>query len=186
MRAKAVIRRRATALWLVALLGATSALAAAPVWTDLSNQEQALIGPALLSQKTTFDALPEARRSALAAGARKWLGMNEQQRAIATRQLQEWQAMSPAEKQAALERRERFRKLSSGEQQSLLNVRRQYLALPDDVKSQLRDQFSATTGLGGTDTLTAPSFSPPATPLLPALPSTTAPPSAAPTINLPH
>lgn len=141
MRPDSPLRR-----WIIALTGgllAIGAAAAAPaLWHQLSNEQQTLIKPALLTQGGDFDKLPEQRRTALVKGADRWLAMTPAQRTTATQQFQQWQLLSPAQKVAVLERRERFRKMTPDQRKALLDTREQFLDMSLEKQTELRDEFA--------------------------------------------
>lgn len=177
-------RRRWAAL-IGGLFAVVGVALAAPRWNELDVRVQALLGPALQSQQTTFDQLPEARRAALVTGANRWLAMSPEQRVTATRQFQVWQQMNATERAAVLERRERFRQLPSDERRALLETRRQFDELPTSLQEQLRAEFEQ---LQPTlDGLGSPSFSAPSSPAPGDSAPLALPPSVVPgnTLNIP-
>lgn len=124
---------------LLLALGLSGPLLAAPEWSALPAEQQALIAPAL--QGADFNSLSEARRERLAEGARRWLAMDPEQRNQATRQFDTWQRMAPAERRAVIEQRERFRQLPRQEQQSLLERQRRFESLPGLEQDRLRTLY---------------------------------------------
>lgn len=159
MRPDALLRRLPLALALVCGV----AFAAAPAWKDLSREQQAVIAPSLVTQGGSYDALPEARRAALALGAERWLSMSGAERVNATRQFTRWQQMSAAEKAAVIEQRSRYRRMTPAERKALLETQRQFEQLDVRQQQALRDEFNtllpAADGLEG-----LPSTTPPGTP----------------------
>lgn len=170
MRPNSFLRR--CALVLGCSVMAASVAWAAPAWRELTNSQQALIKPALLSQGGDFDKLPESRRAALVKGADRWLAMSPAQRTTATQQFRQWQQLSAIDKVAVLEMRERFRRLSPDQRKALLDTQKQFRALPLQQQKDLRDEFKELQPLPQLDVLpmqpsldtpgsTAPGSSPP-------------------------
>lgn len=170
MRPNSFVRR--CALVLGCSVMAAGVAWAAPAWRELTNSQQALIKPALLSQGGDFDKLPESRRAALVKGADRWLAMSPEQRTTATQQFQQWQQLSVADKVAVLQMRERFRKLSPVQRKALLDTQKQFRGMPLEQQKDLRDEFNELQPLPQLDGL----------PMQPSLstPGTTAPGSTAP------
>lgn len=170
MRPNSFVRRCALALGCSVM--AVGLVWAGPAWRELTNIQQALIKPALLSQGGDFDKLPESRRAALIKGADRWLAMSPAQRTTATQQFQQWQQLSAGDKVAVLEMRERFRKLSPDQRKALLDTQKQFRALPLQQQKDLREEFNELRPLPQLDEL----------PMQPSLgtPGTTAPGSSSP------
>lgn len=127
----------AALLW----LASSPLLAAAPLWQNLSAQQQSLIAPAIKGEAQVFDKLPDVRRQRLADGASRWLQMDTEQRAEASQQLATWQRMNSLERQQVLDRRAQFRALPGAEQGRLLEQHRRFEALPPMEQERLRDFY---------------------------------------------
>lgn len=159
MRLESTLRRCVLAI-AGTFLG-VGAVLAAPAWSTLDNQQQALIKPALQSQGGDFDKLPEQRRIALVKGADRWLAMTPAERTTATQQLKQWQQLSNQQKVAVLERREQFRKLSPEQRKTLLETQKQFLEMPLQQQADLHNEFNDLRQ--GLDGLSSPGFTYPST-----------------------
>ena len=102
-----MFKRRLATLVLLALLPLAAAAAEAPTWSQLSPDQQQVLG----ALQFDFNSLPPRRRAALVLNADRVLQMPPEQRERVIANLQQWQALSPRQRQRALLQRERLREL---------------------------------------------------------------------------
>jgi hypothetical protein len=102
-----MFKHRLAAWVLLALLPLAAAAAEAPNWSQLSPDQQQILG----ALQFDFNSLPPRRRAALVLNADRVLQMPAEQRERVIANLQQWQALSPKQRQRALLQRERLREL---------------------------------------------------------------------------
>lgn len=102
-----MFKHRLAAWVLLALLPLGAPAADAPTWSQLSLDQQQVLGVLQFD----FNSLPPRRRAALALNADRVLQMPAEQRQQVIANLQQWQALTPKQRQRALLQRERLREL---------------------------------------------------------------------------
>ncbi len=106
-------------------------------WGQLSADQQQI----LASVQGDWHRLPPARQVALANGAKRFIGMNAEQRAEATRRFTEWRKLSDGERAEIRGQLRMFRGLSPLDKARLRQAKRRFNRLNQDQRERMRERF---------------------------------------------
>ena len=139
---EAMIRKILFAVVAVLLLTGEAAAqqqAAAPAleWSELSNEQRALLG----NLESQWPTLPAERRQQLIEGATRWLSLSDEQRAEVRQRFALWQSLPPERRAEIRQRYEQFRALSPEEQARIRSTQQRVRELPPERRDELQKRW---------------------------------------------